>query len=98
MSNATHTAGATGSPAKSVTIRVRAIPFTALTPRECEVICLIAEGLSLPSVASRLKIARSTADTHRTRAYKKLGVRSCAEATRWAVRSGLVSAIARHQP
>jgi DNA-binding CsgD family transcriptional regulator len=61
----------------------------ALTPREREVLALVAEGLTNAQVAERLYISPKTAEHHVGRVLTKLGVRSRAEAAAVAVRSGL---------
>ena len=62
-----------------------------LTPREKEVLRLIAEGLSTKEIAWRLEISFKTAVSHRTHLLKKLGVHETASLVRVAVRSGLVT-------
>ncbi len=62
-----------------------------LTPREREVVQLVAEGLSAAMIAERLNVSPSTIDTHRKNAMTKLGLKSVAELTKYAVRSGLTS-------
>lgn len=49
-----------------------------LTNREIEVASLIAEGLTNPQIAERLKISTSTVDNHRTSIYRKLRVHNAA--------------------
>jgi DNA-binding NarL/FixJ family response regulator len=62
----------------------------ALTPRESETLTLVAKGLRLPELASRLGVTRSTAATYLKRIYRKLAINSRAEATLEAARLGLV--------
>ena len=66
-------------------------PRDALSPRECEVLQLIAEGLTSKEVAVRLDVAASTVETHRKQIMAKLGLHSVAELTKFAVRSGLTT-------
>lgn len=65
-------------------------PRPALSPREREVLRLIAEGLDNGTVAARLFIAESTVKNHVTNIFAKLAVRTRAEAVAWAWRSGLM--------
>lgn len=62
-----------------------------LTSREREVLQLLAEGHSAKTIASRLHVSPSTVDTHRQHIMGKLGLRSIAELTKYAVREGLTS-------
>jgi DNA-binding NarL/FixJ family response regulator len=61
-----------------------------LTPREREVVSLIAQGLSNDQVAGRLYVSPSTAKTHATRAMMKLGARDRAQLVVFAYEAGLV--------
>ncbi len=61
-----------------------------LSPREREVLRLIADGLDNGAIAEGLFISESTVKNHVTNIYAKLGVRSRAEAVAWAWRSGLM--------
>ena len=61
----------------------------ALTPREREVLQLVAEGHSTKEIAARLHVSLKTVDTHRQQIMNKLGVRSVAELTKHAIREGL---------
>jgi DNA-binding NarL/FixJ family response regulator len=63
-----------------------------LTPREIEVLRLIAEGLSTKQIASRLNISFKTVVSHRTHLLEKLGTHESATLVRLAVRAGLVAA------
>jgi len=63
-----------------------------LSPREREVLQLIAEGRSTKQVAADLGISVKTADTHRTHVMLKLGVHSTADLVRYAVRNRVVQA------
>lgn len=61
-----------------------------LTPREREVIQLLAEGKSTKEVASTLSLSVKTAETHRTNLMRKLDLHSVVELTLYAVRNGIV--------
>jgi DNA-binding NarL/FixJ family response regulator len=65
--------------------------YETLTPREREVLHLSAEGLTNNRIAIRLGISVRTAETHRSNMMRKLGVRSQADLTRYALRRGIIS-------
>ncbi|MER5746863.1 response regulator [Streptomyces sp. NPDC059913] len=60
-----------------------------LTPRELEVLVLIAEGLSNPEIARRLCISQATVKSHINNLFAKTGVRDRAKAVRYAYVRGL---------
>jgi DNA-binding NarL/FixJ family response regulator len=62
----------------------------ALTPREAEVMALIARGLSNSAIAAELYLSQPTVKTHVTRIFAKLGVRDRVQAVVLAYESGLV--------
>jgi len=64
-----------------------------LTPREVEVLVLIATGASAKQVAYVLGIAPKTASTHIERIYTKCAVSSRSDATRFAIAHGLVKPV-----
>lgn len=63
-----------------------------LSPRERQVLQLVAEGQSTKEVAGVLNISIKTAETHRTRIMEKLDIHQVAGLVRYAIRSGLVQA------
>ncbi|HLY60592.1 MAG TPA: response regulator transcription factor [Terriglobia bacterium] len=63
-----------------------------LTPRELQVLQLIAEGKSTKEAAALLDISFKTAESHRTRIMDKLNIHETAGLVRYAVRRGLVQA------
>jgi DNA-binding NarL/FixJ family response regulator len=62
-----------------------------LTPREREVLQLLAEGMAAKEIASHLNVSVKTVETHRRNMMEKLNMRGIAELTKYAVREGLVS-------
>ena len=61
-----------------------------LTPREREVVQLIAEGKSGKEIATVLSISDKTVETHRTNLMRKLGIHSISEIVRYAIRNKMV--------
>jgi DNA-binding NarL/FixJ family response regulator len=61
-----------------------------LTPRESEVVKLIAEGHTSKEIASTLVISEKTVERHRANVLEKLGMRDRVDLTRYAIRVGLV--------
>jgi DNA-binding NarL/FixJ family response regulator len=66
------------------------IPADPLSPRERQVLQLIAEGKTTKEVANLLGVSAKTADSHRTRIMKKLDMHGTAELVRYAIRTGLL--------
>jgi DNA-binding NarL/FixJ family response regulator len=66
-------------------------PPEQLTPREREVLQLIAEGKSTKEIASLLHVSVPTIDTHRQHIMDKLQIFSVADLTKYAIRTGLTS-------
>jgi len=60
-----------------------------LTPREREILQLIAEGRDTKQIASRLHVSTKTVETHRRKIMEKLDLHSIAELTKYAIREGL---------
>jgi DNA-binding NarL/FixJ family response regulator len=64
--------------------------YNALTPREQEVMLLIAEGLSTKAISERLFISPKTVDNHRSNIMNKLDLHSSIELARYAARIGII--------
>ena len=64
--------------------------FDVLTPRELEVLKLIAEANTSKEIAEKLFISIKTVDRHRQNILDKLGMRDRVELTRYAIRRGLI--------
>lgn len=77
----------TNLPSESQTKQVR----KTITPRQCEVMKLICQGLTMKEVAAELKISTRTAETHKYEIMQTLGVETTAELIRYSLRLGLIS-------
>ncbi|MBI1379035.1 MAG: response regulator [Frankiales bacterium] len=80
--------------AAALALSLRTPPSSAesLTPREREVVILVAEGRTNREIGKRLGVAERTARTHVSNILAKLGLASRTQAAMWAVREGLVDA------
>ena len=65
-------------------------PLALLTPRQREVLQLVAEGYSSKEIASSLNVALKTVETHRTELMERLGIHGVASLVRYAIQVGLV--------
>jgi len=65
--------------------------FSVLSPREREVLQLMAEGKSTNQIADGLCVSVKTVEAHRKQVMTKLGIHSVAELTKYAIRQGLTS-------
>jgi DNA-binding NarL/FixJ family response regulator len=68
------------------------LPLPEVTPREREVLCLLAEGLTNRQIAERLVVSEHTVHRHVTNILRKLGLPSRTAAAAHAVRAGLLEA------
>lgn len=68
--------------------------YSVLTPREREVLQLIAEGKSTKAIAKELYVSTKTIEWHRSQLMKKLGVQSVAKLVKYAISEGLTCAYA----
>ncbi len=66
-------------------------PIDVLTPRQREVLQLIAEGQSTKDIARRLDLSVKTVETHRTQLMKQLDIHEVTGLVRYALRAGLVT-------
>jgi DNA-binding NarL/FixJ family response regulator len=67
-------------------------PATELTPREREVLVMVAEGLPNKLIARRLEISEKTVKAHLTRVFERIGVSDRTQAALWAERHRLSAA------
>jgi len=65
-------------------------PHEVLSDREFEVMCGIASGRMVSEIAKELSLSVKTISTYRARVLKKMGMRTNAELTRYAIENGLV--------
>jgi DNA-binding NarL/FixJ family response regulator len=65
--------------------------FAVLSDRERQVLQLVAEGNATKEIADKLGVSVRTAETHRRNIMDKLEMRSVAELTKYAIRTGLTS-------
>jgi DNA-binding NarL/FixJ family response regulator len=65
-------------------------PFEILSPRQREILQLIAEGRSTKEIAQHLDLSVKTVETHRTELMERLGIHGVAGLVRYAIRTGLV--------
>jgi DNA-binding NarL/FixJ family response regulator len=68
----------------------RSEPESPLTPREREVVKLIAEAFTNKQIAETLRLSEKTVESHRSNLLTKLGMRDRVELVRYAIRNGLV--------
>lgn len=66
-------------------------PAAELTPRELEVMTLVAEGHSNQAIAERLGLSRKTVDVHRTNLMRKLDLHDVTEIVKYAIRHGVIT-------
>jgi len=71
-------------------IRIKGGPYRTLTPREQEIMPMLAKDLSIKEIADRLFISPKTVENHRTNIMNKLGLRSTLELARYAAKLGLI--------
>ena len=67
-----------------------AAPHHSLSPRQFEVLCLVARGLSTKLIARELALSTKTVDAHRYQISQRLGVHDVAGMVRYAIHHGLV--------
>lgn len=76
---------------RRVKLTGRSHPLAELTPRQREIVQLVAEGLSNRQIAGALHIHIKTVESHRTELMKRLGIHDVAGLVRYAIRHGLIT-------
>lgn len=71
--------------------RLKGQPSHDLTPREREILQLVAEGLTAKQIASRLHLSVKTVEAHRRQVMEKTGANSIADLVRHAIREGIAT-------
>ncbi len=64
---------------------------SALTPKEREVLQMVAEGKTTRQISQKLNVSAKTVDSHRRQIMTKLGIKNVADLTKYAIRSGLTT-------
>ena len=67
------------------------VAVPSLSPREREVLQLLAEGHNVKQIAGSLNVSAKTVETHRRRIMEKLDIHSVAELTKYAIKQGFTS-------
>jgi len=70
--------------------RITDVDYASLTPREQEVMRLLAEGFAAKEIAEKLYISPKTVENHRSNIMNKLGLHSTMELIRYAAKIGLI--------
>jgi DNA-binding NarL/FixJ family response regulator len=73
-------------------LQIELAPLDRLTPRQREVLQLVAEGRSTKEIAKLLRVTVKTVETYRARLMEALDIHDIAGLTRYAIRAGLISA------
>jgi DNA-binding NarL/FixJ family response regulator len=66
-------------------------PLETLSPREREILQLVAEGKTSQEIAERLSISPKTVDTYRSRLMRKIGVEDMAGLVKFAIQHGVIA-------
>jgi DNA-binding NarL/FixJ family response regulator len=65
-------------------------PFSRLSPREIQIVQLVAESKSNKEVSNLLHLSVKTVESHRAHIMEKLGIHSVTELVRYAIRNNIV--------
>jgi len=66
-------------------------PISPLTPKEREVLQMVAEGKSTKQISHKLNVSAKTVDSHRRQIMAKLGIKNVADLTKYAIRAGITT-------
>lgn len=83
-------AAASGKPPAVFLVNQHRVGEVGITPRELEILGLVAEGLSNREIASRIFVSENTVKTHCSRAFDKLGARRRTQAVQRGKELGLI--------
>ena len=78
-------------PGRSRGRRPRMARFAALTPRECEIVKMIAEGNSVRQIAGMLGLSTKTVDAHKFNLMRKLNIHNVAQLVTYAIQKKIVA-------
>lgn len=76
--------------ASSLTAGTDRTPQEILSDREYQVLCLIASGQTVGEIAGKLSLSTKTISTYRARILEKMGMKTNAELTHYAIKNGLI--------
>lgn len=76
---------------KSLTKSEKSIPVATLSPREIEVVQLVAQGLVAKEIGALLNLSPHTIYTHRKKIMRKLAMKSTSELVRYAIQEGIIA-------
>jgi two-component system, NarL family, invasion response regulator UvrY len=77
---------------QALTGQAGADPLAALSPRERQIVTMVATGQSSAAIGAQLHLSPKTVDTYRSRLMARMGIGDTAALVRWAVRNGLIDA------
>jgi DNA-binding CsgD family transcriptional regulator len=80
----------TATPPAPFTLNQPRLDALGITPRELEILSLVAQGLSNREIADRLFVSQNTVKTHCSRAFDKLGARRRTQAVQFGKQQGLL--------
>jgi two-component system, NarL family, response regulator NreC len=76
---------------RNLEVPIEVSPLEQLSPREREILQLVAEGKTSQEIAERLSISPKTVDTYRSRLMRKIGVDDMAGLVKFAIQHGVIS-------